>query len=270
MSALQAIEFRPPSPEQATHYPFTIPAVMALRATRLVLATPVTLLVGENGSGKSTLMEALALAIGSITVGSREVERDQTLMHVRPLAERLKLIWQRKTKRGLFLRAEDFFGYAQRMQQMREEFEAKIRRLDADESLSRTARGLAKMPHQRELSAIKQRYGAGLDAVSHGESFLRLFQTRFVPDGVYLLDEPEAPLSPMRQLALLSLIKQGVEEMNCQFIIATHSPIVMAAPHATIYAVNEHGLQQVAFEDTEHVRLTRDFLNNPQQFLQHL
>jgi predicted ATPase len=106
--------------------------------------------------------------------------------------------------------------------------------------------------------------------MSHGESFVRLFQQRFVPDGLYLLDEPEAPLSPMRQLALLGLLKHAVEEQGAQCLIATHSPILMALPQATIYSFDEGTVQPIAYEDTEHVRLTRDFLTHPEQFLRHL
>jgi predicted ATPase len=99
---------------------------------------------------------------------------------------------------------------------------------------------------------------------------LRLFQERFVPNGLYLLDEPEAPLSPMRQLAFVALIKHAVEDEGAQCIIATHSPIILAIPHATIYSFDGGTVQPIAYDDTEHVRLTRDFLNRPDQFLKHL
>ncbi len=270
MIHLQAVETRSPLADRATRFPFTIPAIAALIETRLAFATPVTFLVGENGSGKSTFLEALAVAIGSIAVGRAQVADDQTLEHVRPLAESMKLIWTRKTRRGFFLRSEDFFGYAQRMRQLREELEADLRRVDADPTLSDAARGYARLPYGRELGEIRRRYGAGLDAASHGESFLALFQTRFVPNGLYLLDEPEAPLSPMRQLALIALIKQSVTEQGAQFIIATHSPILMATPNSALYIFSERGVRPIPYEDTEHVRLTRDFLNHPDQFLRHL
>jgi predicted ATPase len=270
MIHLRAVDFRSPTLEQAARFPFTVAAIAALVGTRWTFATPVTMLVGENGSGKSTLMESLAVAIGSITVGSAQAEHDQSLRLLHPLADSLKLIWSRKTRRGFFLRSEDFFGYARRQHEMREEFEAEIRNIDADPTLSDAARGFAKLPYGRELGDMRRHYGEGLDVVSHGESFLALFQSRFVPNGLYLLDEPEAPLSPMRQLALISLIKHSVAEQGAQFIIATHSPILLAIPDATILAFSETGVQQVAYEETEHVRLTRDFLNHPEQFLRHL
>ena len=134
---------------------------------------------------------------------------------------------------------------------------------------SALAKSLAKMPYVNELEAIQRRYGEGLDAQSHGESFLNLFQTRFVPDGLYLLDEPEAPLSPLRQLTFLSMLKNMVAQ-NAQFIIATHSPIILAFPDATIISFDETRPTVTAYDALEHVTLTRSFLNNPEAYLRHL
>jgi predicted ATPase len=117
---------------------------------------------------------------------------------------------------------------------------------------------------------MERRYGADLDANSHGESYFRLFRSRFVPNGLYLLDEPEAPLSPMRQIGLLAMIKMMVEEHNAQFIIATHSPILMAFPDATIYSFDTAPVRAVAYQDLEHVSVTREFLANPQRYLRHI
>jgi predicted ATPase len=125
------------------------------------------------------------------------------------------------------------------------------------------------MPLQRELHALRGQYGRDLNDFSHGESFLEFFQARIVPGGLYILDEPEVPLSPVRQLGLLSLMKQMVEQ-DAQFIVATHSPILMAFPGATILSFDESPPRPVAYEELEHVTLTRDFLNNPEQFLRHL
>ena len=116
---------------------------------------------------------------------------------------------------------------------------------------------------------MERRYGDGLDSQSHGESFLALFQSRFVPGGLYLLDEPEAPLSPLHQLSLLAAIKAMVEQ-DAQFVIATHSPIVMAYPGATILNFDTTPVSPVGYDDLEHVNLMRDFLNGPEAFLRHL
>jgi predicted ATPase len=270
MPHLRSITFTTPSAAAAAQYPFTVPALRALQGQTLTLTAPVTMFVGENGSGKSTVLEGLARAIGCITVGSQGAEQDSTLGHIGPLADSLKLVWNRKTRRGFFMRAEDFFGYALRMQQSLAEMEAEIRRIEADDTISQTAKGFAIMPYAHEASDMRRRYGDGLDTMSHGESFLRLFQQRFVPNGLYLLDEPEAPLSPMRQLAFVAIIKHAVEEEGAQCIIATHSPIILAIPGATIYSFDGGTVAPIAYDDTEHVRLTRDFLNGPDQFLKHL
>ena len=117
MPHLRSVTFNPPLGAHATQFPFTIPAVQSLMGRTLAFTTPVTVFVGENGCGKSTVLEALARAIGSITVGRHQVADDGTLQHIQPLADSLKLVWNRKTRRGFFLRAEDFFGYAQQLQQ---------------------------------------------------------------------------------------------------------------------------------------------------------
>ena len=249
-------------------YPFSIPAIQTL--TKLAFTSPVTFFVGANGSGKSTLLEAIACAVGSIPVGSENLDSDPTLTATRALADQLRLTWHIKTRTGFFLRAEDFFGYVKRLAQMQAELESDLRRIDQEHAhRSETAKGLARMASARELTAMRQQYGRQLNNFSHGESFLELFQARFRPNGLYLLDEPEAPLSPAHQLTFLSLLKHMVAQ-NCQFIIATHSPIIMAYPQATILSFDESPIQSVAYDDLEHVVITRSFLNNPEQYLRHL
>jgi predicted ATPase len=250
-------------------FPFTLALLQSLR--KLEFISPVTFLVGENGSGKSTLLEAIACATGAITVGSENVKTDKTLAAARKLASYFKLNWQQRTHKGFFLRAEDFFGYAKRLAQMRVEMEDEMKAVDAEyQGRSETAKGLAKMAYARELNDMRQSYGEDLlDSYSHGESFLTLFQSRFVPNGLYLLDEPEAPLSPIRQLSFIAALKQMVEQ-NAQFIIATHSPIIMAFPNATILSFDGARIRQVEYDHLEHVTLTRAFLNNPEAYLKHL
>lgn len=264
---LRSIRLNPPIESQAERFPFSIPVIRSLES--LEFRSPVTIFVGENGSGKSTLIEAIALAASLAVVGSEDLGRDRTLAHVRPLADCLRLTWNRRTRRGFFLRAEDFFGYARRMAQVRQEMEAELRRVEDEYRDKPEAIDYARMPFARELGEVKQRYGEGLDNASHGESFLTLFQSRFVPEGLYLLDEPEAPLSPVRQLALIAAIRQMVEQQS-QFILATHSPILMAIPGAQILSFDGAAIHPVEYDELEHVTLTRDFLNDPQAFLRHL
>ncbi len=256
-------------PSLAGTFPFNVPVIQSLPA--IEFTTPVTVLVGENGSGKSTFMEALASAAGSIVAGSDDLERDKSLMAVRQLAKKLKLTWSKRTRKGFFLRAEDYFGYTRRLARIREEMENDLRDIETEyEGRSEYAKSLARMPFQGQLHALKTKYDGDLDERSHGESFFTFFRARFVPDGLYLLDEPEAPLSPLRQLAFLSLLKEMVGAHNAQFIIATHSPILMAFPGATILNFDRHPVAPVQYDELEHVTLTRDFLNNPERFLREL
>lgn len=268
MIHLHSFSLRRPENAEPAHFPFNLPLIQSLE--ELEFKSPVTIFVGENGSGKSTLLEALACAAGSITVGSESVKTDPSLAAVRRLADQMRLVWQKRTHKGFFLRAEDFFGYARKMAQTRQELDDDLRATERDyKDRSATAAAYARMPYANELGDMQRRYGNGLDSRSHGESFLALFQSRFVPGGLYLLDEPEAPLSPIRQLALIAALKQMVE-LEAQFIIATHSPILMAFPDALIYNFDAIPPQPVAYADLEHVKLTRDFLDNPDAFLKHL
>jgi len=248
-------------------FPFTVPAIRTLDG--LGFERPVTFFVGENGSGKSTLLEGIAAAARLPTVGSAEVQRDDWLEAQRRLGKALRLSWAKRTHSGFFLRAEDFFGFLKRMARLRAEL--LIERVEAArqykaDGRSDAALGLKLGPLQSSLAELEKRYGAELDANSHGESFLKLFQSRFVPGGLYLMDEPEAPLSPQSQLALLAMIGDMVSQ-DAQFIIATHSPMLLAFPDAQIYSFDTTPVEVVAYDDLDHVRITRDFLNAPARYL---
>ena len=176
-----------------------------------------------------------------------------------------------KTKQGFFMRAEDFFNFARQVNRTRGEltelaarYEDELQEKPNDPGVQRALSMVL-----REKSALIQKYGKNADALSHGESFMNLFQQRITPRGLYLVDEPEAALSPLRQLGLLSLLKEAVEE-DCQFIIATHSPILMAFPEASILNFDNLPVAETEYHELEHVKLTRDFLNNPEAFLRHL
>jgi len=269
MIHLQSVSLGAIDPRNADKFPFNVPIIKSLPT--LEFTTPVTFLVGENGSGKSTFLEAVATAAKMIAVGSDDIDADKTLQSVRRLADTLKLTWSKRTRKGFFLRAEDYFGYAKRLARIREGLEADLRDIDTEyEGRSSYAKGLAQMPFVRELHDLKTKYSGDLDERSHGESFFTFFRARFVPDGLYLLDEPEAPLSPLRQLAFISMLKEMVERHNAQFIIATHSPILMAFPGAVILSFDQRPVAPIAYESLEHVTITRDFLNNPDQFLRQL
>lgn len=246
-------------------FPFNLPIIKAFK--EINFHSPVTFFVGENGSGKSTFLEAIAAGVGSITVGGEDIERDKTLNSARELSTQLKFVWQKKTRRGFFLRAEDFFNFVRRMKTLSQELDEQA--LEYDQKFTGYGLGLAKRSALAQKAALTQKYGEDPDAYSHGETFFKLFQSRFVPGGLYLLDEPEAALSPLRQLALLSMLKEMINQ-DSQFIIATHSPILMAFPEATILSFDVCPPKEVSYEELEQVSLTKAFLNNPQSFLRHL
>jgi predicted ATPase len=214
--------------EDATAYPFAIPAVAAL--DRLELDPSVTFLCGANGSGKSTLIEALAIVLGMNAEGGGRNFSFATRSSHSSLADALRPIRGTRTPRtDFFLRAESFFGVATEIE---------------------------------NVAMLEQYGGTSLHEQSHGESFLALLANRFGPNGLYLLDEPEAALSPQGQLALLVRIGQLCED-GCQLVIATHSPILLSFPGARIYELSEDGIAQVAWEETETVQLYRSFLAQP-------
>ena len=258
----------PPQPPGEAAFPFSVPAIRTLPS--LDLSARVTCFVGENGSGKSTLLEGIAAAAALPTVGATEVVRDGTLEAQRRLARALRLTWSQRTHRGFFLRAEDFFGFQRRLAVERQELEQRLLDLD-DEYRDRSgyAKGLAAGPVRASLGDMERRYGRDPDARSHGQAFLNLFQGRFVPGGLYLLDEPEAPLSPQNQLGLLAILLELIEH-GAQFIIATHSPILLAFPGARIYSFDRLPIAPVAYADLDHVALTRAFLNDPETYLRRL
>ena len=246
-------------------FPFTVPAIRSLES--LELGGRVTFFVGENGSGKSTLLEGIAAAARLPTVGSDDVRSDETLAAQRALGDALRLVWSRRTKRGFFLRAEDFFGFTKRLAVMRSELTARLAEIEVEYAdRSAYAKGLAMGPVRASLGALEQRYGVDLDANSHGQSFLRLFRSRFVPGGLYLLDEPEAPLSPQSQLGLMAMMAEMVAE-DAQFIIATHSPVLLAYPGARILSFDEVPVRRVEYGELESVRLVREFLAEPARYL---
>jgi len=241
-------------------FPYSIPAIAKTKVIRL--RSPVTCFVGANASGKSTLLEAIAIKSGRIVVGGKSLGQDDSLDAIRPFASDLKLTWSRRTSRGFFFRSEDFFNFMRRNKELSAELDGYAERFKDDPS----ARGF--MLGQK--NALDSRYG-DLNEQSHGEGFLRVFKSRISPGGLYLLDEPEAALSPQSQLALLYLMKEMVNDgEGAQFIIATHSPILMSFPDATHLSFDGDKVREEAFENLEHVQLYRRFLDNPKRFLEML
>lgn len=213
-------------------YPFSIPAIARLE--RLEFHSPVTFLVGENGAGKSTLIEAIAIKAGFNPEGGTKNFRTSSRPSESSLPSYVRLArGARREKSGFFLRAETMFNVSTEAEQYRE-------------------------------------YGwAELHEMSHGEAFLWIAVEKFAAGGLYILDEPEAALSPQRQLALLVRMHELVEG-GSQFIISTHSPILMAYPESTIFLLDQSGIRIVRYEDTEHYAVTRGFLQDPEARMRQL
>ncbi len=235
---VRSVELLPPE-EGREHagYPWELPAIAALESG-IELHPKVTYLIGENGSGKSTLLEALAVAAGMNAEGGSSNFAFSTRDSHSELWRSVRLVrGARRPRTDFFLRAESLFT---------------------------AATYLERLP-----GALGSYGGVSLHDQSHGESFLAVMLDRFGPDGLYLLDEPEAALSTQNCLTCLRRIHELVED-GSQFVIATHSPIVLAYPDATIYSCEDHGLERTSYEDAEPVRLTKSFLDSRERFLEQL
>ncbi len=232
---IRGIELQRDKVESFGEYPFALPAFRNLRA--LNFNAPLVFLVGENGTGKSTLLEAIAVSAGFNAEGGTKNFNFETRSTHSVLHESVRLIrGARRAADGFFLRAESFYNVA-----------SEIDRLDVTHAYG----------------------GKSLHNQSHGEAFLSLVMHRFSDKGLYLLDEPEAALSPSRQLALLVRIHDLVAS-GSQFIIATHSPILMGSPDAEILMLTEAGIAPTAYEDTDHYLVTRRFLDDRDGMLRQL
>jgi predicted ATPase len=217
-----------------TVYPFSVPAFA--RGIDLSFNSKVTFFVGENGSGKSTLLEAIAECCGFSPEGGNRDHHRASFADRSPLAQALRLSWQPKVVEGFFMRAESFYNFA---------------------------------TYIDEVSDLRAYGGRSLHEQSHGESFISLFAHRF-EQGLYILDEPEAALSPQRQLSFLKIVHDLSTPGHAQFLIATHSPIILSFPGAVLFSLDDGAIREVSYRETKHFLITRDFLNSPERFYKHL
>ncbi|MCA5006210.1 AAA family ATPase [Sphingobacterium bovistauri] len=221
-------------------YPYNIEALRHL--TELEFTNPITFIVGENGMGKSTLVEAIAIKAGFNPEGGSRNFNFETMNSHSALFEDVHITrtpWRNKD--GYFLRAESFYNVA-----------SEVNRL-----------------YEGEPYRLERAYGHSLHECSHGESFMALLHNRFSGKGLYIFDEPESALSLSRQMNMMVRIKELLNQ-DSQFIIATHSPILLAYPDAEILHLDEKGIKNVEYEDTDQYRLTKFFLNNHERMLKEL
>lgn len=244
-------------------FPFVLPLLRDLEG--LEFTAPVTFLVGENGAGKSTLLEGIAAGMKAVAVGRHDLARDPSLAAARRFANAFTFVRRRHAKVRLFLRAEDVFGFTGRVGDSMADLERDAEEIEASMRPG-YGRELALGVVRGERAAFARSYGDDPDAKSHGETFLALLRRRLAPGGLYFLDEPETPLSPSRVLALMVMLAEAVES-GSQFVIATHSPILLALPGAEILSIEAGRIGVAAWEELEHVRVTRAFLNAPQAVL---
>ncbi|MBU3155626.1 AAA family ATPase [Clostridium estertheticum] len=235
---LRRLELKRESVESFSNYPFCLPTIKNLSS--LDFHPKVTFIVGENGSGKSTILEAIAIACGFNPEGGTINFNFSSMNTHSELYKYIKLVkGVKKPKNGFFLRAESFYNLASNIDE--------LDRVDGGPKL------------------VSSYGGQSLHKQSHGESFFAVFMNRFGGNGLYILDEPEAALSPSRQMSMLTRIHELVN-MGSQFIISTHSPIIMAYPESTIYEIKDK-MEVVRYEETENYQITKNFINNRDKML---
>lgn len=246
-------------------FPFNIPAVKF--AKQISLDEKTTIFVGDNGCGKSTLLESIAYSINTPLIGGF-IGSAKGFEAARLLKPFLKIEWGRESSRGFFFRAEDFSAFIDSVEKENSKIAHDLSELKGQVDNSITEKMSENMNYS--LHQMRKNYGENMQAFSHGEAYLRILQTRILNKGIYLLDEPEAALSPLKQLSLIAFILEVLKNKNAQLIIATHSPILIGIPGASLYEIQDDGMQEVTFKETDHYRITKAFLDNPESYLRHL
>ncbi|MDR1564974.1 MAG: AAA family ATPase [Oscillospiraceae bacterium] len=242
MPFLHRISFALPANHNNSQYPFSVPLFQ--ENFNIDIKEKVVFLSGENGIGKSTLLELLAYECGfNINGGNRDHLYGKQRNDAEKLLPYLKFHWRKQPHGGFFMRAESLFSFADFIEEQASEFGSR---------------------------AYSYYGGRSLHDRSHGEAFLALFENRFDKKGIYLLDEPEAAMSPHRLLSFMALLRELTKGKDVQFIISTHSPILMAYPYSQLYYITTDGISEMKYTNTEHYQLTKNFLDCPDRYFAHL
>ena len=248
-------------------YPLSLPQIAAIE--RLEFSAPVTLIAGDNGSGKTTLVELIAALAGAIRIGDARSDR-RAHSSFSSASRAFRAEFSHKPKRSFFFLAEDFTRYIDAREDMMREEQAEMERVSRDyEGRSGYAKALASMPHASSLNEMNRMYSGELSQQSHGEGYIDFFGSRLHAQGLYLMDEPEGALSYYNQYVLMNMIADAVKR-DCQFIISTHSPVLLAYPDATLYSFEDDHLRESSFHALENINFLRDFLSEPARYLRRL
>ena len=260
------LKFRNFPEDDTDSFPWTLPIVKNFE--ELQFDKPISFFVGENGSGKSTFLEAIAAYTEVPLAGSLRLEDDVSLDAASRLGRYFYMKYAEKTRHGFFIRAEDFIGFSRNIKNQIKALDDEIK--EVKENFDGGDINLTIGAIEGEKQAFIKRYTKDLEAMSHGEGFMKFFTSRITGRGLYLIDEPEAALSPSRQLSLLSIILEKVRKTGSQFIIATHSPIIMSVPESEVFLFDDDQISKVNYKDTDHYKITKGILENPEPIMKEL
>ncbi|MBX2874874.1 MAG: AAA family ATPase [Saprospiraceae bacterium] len=251
--------------EKSNPFPFNVPGVKF--AKNISLDNSINFIVGDNGTGKSTLIEAIAFRLQLPHMdGSAYPKRSfQGAISLSPF---LQIDYKIERPVGFFFRAEDFGDYMNSVHRRDISIHEQLKSLEGEVPDQVIGEMVDNANYQ--IHHMRKNYGEELSSFSHGEAYLKIIQEKISKRGIYILDEPEAALSPTKQLSLIYQIKEHLKTNMSQFIIATHSPILMAIPSSNLYEITEDEMVQKSYVDTEHYMVTKGFLNNPDLYLNYL